>query len=227
MRARLAGSQALSTRSFDISGKAQKQLQYPKRCFLTAPTPRSLTLTRTIPYEVRPVYDVIADISSYSTFIPYCTTSMITARTKPDVDGRTWPTESRLAVTWRGLREEWVSQVQCIPNTLIEAKSGNLVKDPSTQARNGLFSVVRSLRASWTLQPMKSQGSGRTLGFENQNDDDSLIGTTVKLEIEYAFANVMYETMGATFVPEVAGRIMKAFEKRVHELLARPPSALR
>jgi len=37
-----------------------------------------LTANRTVPYPVRDVYNIISDINSYSTFIPYCSVSKVT-----------------------------------------------------------------------------------------------------------------------------------------------------
>jgi len=44
-------------------------------------------------------------------------------------------------------------------------------------------------------------------------------GTTVSLDIKYNFSNPLYNTLARQFAPQVAERLVQAFEMRAKELL--------
>ena len=199
--------------------------RHPKQHFLTASAPRTFTITRKLPYNVQPVYEIIADVSSYSEFIPYCSSSAVTARSGDDAHGRTWPTEARLAVSWRGLTEEWSSRLHCEPERVVEAVAN--VPRGAIQSGFGASSAIKSLRARWTVKAVEKEeeeeagGGGKSGETVSGGCISSDSGTLIKFEIEYAFANAIYEAMGAAFAPKVAGMVVEAFEKRAKFLLGR------
>ena len=211
-----------------------------KQYFLTASAPQSFTLTRTIPYATRPVYDIIADVSSYASFIPYCSSSAVTSWSLEDASGQTWPTKARIAISWRGLSEEWSSQLHCEPERIVEAVT-NIPASTSAEAGAGAgagaglramqagfraSSAIKSLKARWTLKPMdvagkeqQQTGNAETKALLEDRHVPQDQKTMIKLEIEYAFTNALYEAMGAAFAPKVAGLVVEAFEKRARSLL--------
>jgi len=64
--------------------------------------------------------------------------------------------------------------------------------------------VFQQLKATWKLTP-----EGKTM-------ED---GTTVSLDIKYNFSNPLYNTLARQFAPQVAERLVQAFEMRAKELL--------
>ena len=127
----------------------------------------------------------------------------------------------------------------CEPEKIVEA-----VTDVPASARVGVgigaiqsgfraSSAIKSLKARWTVKPMDVEKEKKE-GKEQQQAPDVETKalpdyrpvlqnqkTVIKLEIEYAFANVLYEAMGAAFAPKVAGLVIEAFEKRARSLLGR------
>ncbi|KXJ93152.1 cyclase/dehydrase, partial [Microdochium bolleyi] len=55
----------------------------PRRTFFSSPPPQTLTAERTLPYPASRVYDLIADVDSYTQFLPYCKVARVTAWTDP------------------------------------------------------------------------------------------------------------------------------------------------
>ncbi|EKG14666.1 Polyketide cyclase/dehydrase [Macrophomina phaseolina MS6] len=87
--------------------------------------PQRLTATRTLPYPSAAIYNIIADVSSYHTFLPYCQRSEITRWSRPDAaHGQRWPAEATLAVGWGTISEAFASRVYCVPGRLVEAVGG-------------------------------------------------------------------------------------------------------
>lgn len=92
----------------------------------SSPTaPQHLTATRTLPYPSAAIYNIIADVSSYHTFLPYCQRSEVTRWSRPDaVTNKHWPAEATLAVGWGHISEAFASRVYCVPGRLVEAVGG-------------------------------------------------------------------------------------------------------
>ncbi|KAH7062380.1 dehydrase and lipid transport-domain-containing protein [Macrophomina phaseolina] len=186
--------------------------------------PQRLTATRTLPYPSAAIYNIIADVSSYHTFLPYCQRSEITRWSRPDAaHGQRWPAEATLAVGWGTISEAFASRVYCVPGRLVEAVGGrtrtrlrpeevphhDLPAEGEEEAlgRKGRDrEILTHLLTRWALSP-------RAVPKEQ---------TQVSLEIEFAFANPLYGTMMAAVTPMVANLMIEAFEKRVEQLLDGP-----
>ncbi|KAH9910017.1 hypothetical protein F4778DRAFT_775917 [Xylariomycetidae sp. FL2044] len=107
--------------------------------------PQTLTAHRTLPYSAASLYDLIADIDSYPTFLPYCKSARVTSWTDPspypssssssspssdpsptsNPPARRWPTSADLTAGWGGLEETYTSRLFCIPGQIVEAISGD------------------------------------------------------------------------------------------------------
>ena len=97
-----------------------------------------VTARARLPYHHGAVYERIADIDSYPTFLPYCAAARVTAWTAPlplpyaypttpgaqqqregedagNVPTRRWPTRADLTVGWGGIQETYTSRVFCAP----------------------------------------------------------------------------------------------------------------
>lgn len=93
--------------------------------FATTSTPQLLTATRTLPYPSAAIYNIIADVPQYSSFLPYCQASTVTRWSAPDRTTHTrWPSEARLVVGWAGITEAFRSRIYCVPGRVVEAVGG-------------------------------------------------------------------------------------------------------
>ena len=186
------------------------------RTFLTNPFsgPQTLTANRTLHHPPRAIYNVISDVSSYSNFVPYCQSSVVTKHSSPASDGKTYAEEAKLVVGFdNGVSEEFWSRVYCVPESVVEAVSGSAdttlgaVKIRHHNARPEVDRdptrkdvVMSHLLTRWTLRP-STLGNGE--------------GTEVDLAIEYEFANPVYAALSQAAAPKVADKMIEAFEKRV------------
>lgn len=201
------------------------------RTFLPFPTPftspspsqppQTLTATRNLPYAHAPIYSIIADVSSYASFLPYCESSTVTSWSAPDPTySRRWPSEGRLTVGFKGLSEEFTSRVYCIPGRVVESVGGttstSLPADEirhhgteGAQAKGEEGGLLTHLRSRWSITPLAEEK------------------TQVSLALEFAFANPIYTALSAGVAPKVAELMVKAFEERVHLLLMVNPQMQR
>lgn len=214
---------------FGLLALAKPQLPQQTRPFslpslseLTSPpTPRSLHAARTLPYPSELVYSVISDIGSYSTFLPFCSSSRVHTWTTPPSDpfGDRYPATATLTVGWGPFKaESYTSRVYCVPGSVVEAVSGEA--QPSTDSQllrrlgygaeetgaasanedGGLF---RSLVTRWDVRPGVGAGPPRT---------------DVSLKIRYLFANPLHQVAVGGVADQVAGMMIEAFESRAQKL---------
>ncbi|TDZ74224.1 Coenzyme Q-binding protein coq10 [Colletotrichum trifolii] len=170
-----------------------------------ATEPQVLTASRTLPYASAQLYDVISDVDSYSSFVPYCAHSRVAQWSAPDETGRKWPTQADLRVGWGGFEETFTSKLRCVPGESVEAISGADVAGASPGNGGEGGAVFRSLVTKWQLRPLTSG-----------------TGTEVDLVIRFQFANPLYSAVSAAVSEKVAGVMIQAFEKRVQSVLGRP-----
>lgn len=208
-------------------------------------TPQHLTASRTLPYPSLAIYNIIADVSSYHTFLPYCQRSTVTRWSRPDTaTGTRWPAAAELAVGWGGISEAFSSRVYCVPGSIVEAVGGasrtrlrpeqmaHHDLDTTETQKGGGSEILTHLLTRWTVSPFPYQPPSSTTtpakAGENAVDPREPASgqareqTQVSLEIEFAFANPLYATMSAAVTPMVANRMIEAFEKRVEQLLDGP-----
>ena len=223
--------------------------QQPVRHFFSNPlgesTPQILEASKTLPYASIDLYNMVADVESYPSFVPYCTKVEVTQWSKKDEHyNRSWPQEVKLSVGFgSGASETFVSRLYCIPPVpekgragvgIVEAISGD-VSGPSVNekhiehhktSKQGLSttdaarssSPLKLLRTQWHISafPFKPQpGEGSESAPETHERSD------VSLKIEYQFNNKMYEIMSQAVSGSVAGKMMNAFERRAQELLGK------
>lgn len=151
----------------------------------------TVTATRTLPYPPEPLYKVISSVESYSQFLPFLTTSTVTAR-DPETNS---PTRAFLTVGYGPVSETFTSEVRCDrSNWVVEAKSGG--KNPA--ADEGVFEF---LNTKWVLRPLDGNGS-----------------TRVDLEISLEFRSPVHAAMLGAVKGEMAGVMIEAFEKRIREV---------
>lgn len=244
-RSALTPLQTPATRSPSLSAACATttlHLHHQRRLFFSNPfTPgvQSLTATRTLPYPSTLLYEIIADVSSYHSFVPFCRGSEVTKYSNPDANGKRWPEEGKLVVGFNDdISESFYSRVYCVPGTSVEAVSGATEtslpadqiahhnprpadsQDPSRNA-----TVLTHLLTRWSLRPFPFKPA--PLGadknpLEAGTQLPAREQTEVSLAIDFAFANPLYAAMSAAAAPKVADKMIQAFEQRVKELLDGP-----
>ncbi|KAI9794842.1 MAG: hypothetical protein M1816_002970 [Peltula sp. TS41687] len=99
---------------------------------LTTAEPQSLHAARTLSYPASSLYSIITDVDKYSHFLPYCTSSHVTTRSKPDpTTHRRWPHLATIQVGWAGYAETITSKIYCVPGApeyTVEAIAGSAAK---------------------------------------------------------------------------------------------------
>ena len=186
--------------------------------------PQLLTAVRTLPYPSAPVYSIIADVPNYQHFLPYCQSSTITKWSAPDTTyGRRWPSEGLLTSGFGGINESFVSRVYCIPGRYVESVGGNAetslkTEDIQHHLEDGAQTVDRSQGSNGLLTHLRSKWTVEAIQDAQ---------TQVSLAVEFAFANPMYAALSGGVAPKVADFMIKAFERRVQELLENNPDMIK
>ncbi|TFB04689.1 hypothetical protein CCMA1212_002408 [Trichoderma ghanense] len=177
-----------------------------RRAFISLPgtSPQSLVATRTLPYAREPLYELIADVDSYSAFVPYCSHSRVTQWSPPDASGRRWPALADLHVGWGGFDEAFTSRLRCVPGVSVEARSGGSAGDGPAKDASSVFKTLETL---WSLTPVARQSAASP-------------STEVRLTITFEFVNPLYAAVSAAVSDKMAALMIEAFEKRVHYKLS-------
>ena len=220
----------------------QQQLNHSRPFVQNVLTPlQTLTASRILPYHASDLYALIADISSYSSFVPYCTSSTVTSQSNPDSTySKQWPRAADLRVGWESFNEVFRSRVYCQPDRILEAvagdaessipreqlphyyENGNSMADsPQSSSEDATSKIFSSLLTRWTLRefPFKSPPSDGKRIHDAGREEASAPRTEVDLVIEVRFANPMYAALSQAAAPKVAGMMIGAFENRVREVL--------
>ncbi|RDW68499.1 cyclase family protein [Coleophoma crateriformis] len=213
---------------------ALRTIKTCERSFITFPgtEPQHLTATRILPYPSSKLYNIVADIDSYSEFLPYCIGSKVTKWSNPDQNGKRWPAEADLSVGWGGYEETFTSKNFCVPDSIVEALGGSATTTlPKSDLPNYTAidtpgpsnTTFSSLSTRWTLRPFHykpppAQGDPRT---DNTNED-AREQTEVHLVLDFEFKNPIYAALSKAVAPKVAGMMIEAFEKRARRLLDGP-----
>lgn len=194
--------------------------------FASASSPpdiQTLRASRTLPYPSAPIYSIIADVPSYSSFLPYCTRSTITHWSAPDpATGRRWPSIGILTSGFGSLTESFTSRVYCVPGEVVESVGGDTATALSAHLirhhlqhdddahvvghhKHGSEGLLTHLRNTWTVREVAPAQ------------------TKIELELEFQFANPLYAALSAGAAPKVAEAMVRAFEERVRALMTEDP----
>ncbi|KAH8909116.1 hypothetical protein BR93DRAFT_926251 [Coniochaeta sp. PMI_546] len=184
-------------------------------------TPKTLRASRNLPYPSDLLYAIISDISSYSSFLPFCTSSVVHAWTPTTPPN---PSLATLTVGWGPFAaESYTSRVYCVPGSVVEAVSGEA--GPSTawevlrrygydEGRGGVVDrragdgdLFKTLVTKWTVKPVDE---GQTGGRGKRTDVD--------LRIDYLLANPIHQVAVGGVADQVADKMIRAFESRAEKL---------
>lgn len=216
---------------------ALRSIPQTRRHFLSIPglEAQSLTATRILPYKSSSLYTLIADVDSYSTFVPYCLESKVTKWSAPDKDGKRWPSEADLKVGWGGYEESFTSRLFCVPGSIVEALGGEakttLPKEDIKHHKESLDapakanSIFQSLNTRWSIKPFHYKppsGKPQTDNAVHPAREQ----TEVHLTLDFQFSNPIYAALSKAVAPKVAGIMIEAFEVRARKLLDGPGAAL-
>ena len=205
----------------------------PRRTFITLPGTEqtSLSATRILPYNSNSLYKIIADVDSYSAFLPYCSSSQVTKWSSTDSANKRWPSEADLKVGWGGYEETFTSRLYCVPGSIVEALGGEAVTSiPQSQVahhkdkhstRAEANSLFQSISARWTVKPFhykSPSGHPQTEKTEHPAREQ----TEVHLNLDFRFSNPIYAALSKAVAPKVAGIMIEAFEVRARKLLDGP-----
>ncbi|KAI1754395.1 hypothetical protein F4782DRAFT_492308 [Xylaria castorea] len=199
--------------------------------------PQILTASRRLPYNHAALYSIIANIDSYSAFLPYCSTSRVTAWTAHEDPefGRRWPTRADLTAGWGGLEQTYTSRVFCVPGSIVEALSGEGARSgiaPDVLAKYGLRDepssipagsggggeegVFKTLVTRWTITPVTPGGRGEDAVVRTGRQGD---WSDINLNIRFQFANPLYGAVSSAVADKVAPVMIEAFVERAKKLL--------
>ncbi|RYO84370.1 hypothetical protein DL766_007657 [Monosporascus sp. MC13-8B] len=225
------GAHPLSSRS---SSRLRMRQQPQQRTFFSPPTsePQTLTASARLPYNHAALYDQIADIDSYVTFLPYCRSARVTAWSAPDADPewrgrRRWPTRADLTAGWGGIEATYTSRVFCAPGIgVVEAISGDArtelseaelrrygLRDDGPDPRGDDGGVFKSLVTRWTVTP--AEDAARADRFQNEWSD-------VRLDIKFRFENPLYGAVSSAVADKLAPVMVNAFVEQAKRVLKEP-----
>ncbi|UPK93590.1 hypothetical protein LCI18_004525 [Fusarium solani-melongenae] len=203
-RAVVARSTCTISNITSLTSASTPRIASLRRSFISFPSsePQRLTATRTLPYPSEPLYDLISDVDSYSSFVPYCSKSRVTRWSDPDSEtGRRYPTLADLHVGWGGFDEVFTSRLRCVPGRSVEAISGDITPGGSGPDASAVF---RNLVTRWSVRPIAGPPTPRT---------------EVHLNIDFQFTNPLYGAVSAAVSDKVAALMIEAFEKRARQKL--------
>src|ERR1700761_9526506 len=104
--------------------RGSSRVRHNTRSFISPPV-QHLSAQRTLQYPSQPIYEIIAAVPAYSTFLPYCLSSTVTRWSRPDAEfQRRWPEEAVLEIGWGSMRERFRSRIYCVPGRIVEAVGG-------------------------------------------------------------------------------------------------------
>lgn len=194
----------------------------PRRTFLNnllpSDKPLAIHVTRTLPYPRARLYDLIVDVDSYSSFLPYCQHSRVTAWSAPDPSdpsrSRRWPVEGELTVGFGPVTQSYTSRITCAPGRSVEARSGR--DEPAVAhvagARDNPF---RRLVTRWTVEdappPLTPQPSGEV-------GEAGPSRTKVDLDLSMQLEDPLIQVVMSQVADESATKMIEAFERRAREL---------
>jgi len=180
-------------------------------------------------YKRIDLYNLVADVGSYTSFVPYCTGSRILER-RVDRDGVV-TMDAELMVGFLAFNESYVSRVTCRPYESVQVSlsrhsggvhSHNFLKlQAEASSSTPLF---KTLQTTWRFQPASSTSPHLSSGPPLHSDARNSVPmdshapdagpTLVTLDIAFAFENPLHSALSAKFFGKVSRMMVQAFEER-------------
>lgn len=160
-----------------------------------------------LPYSQRQLYEVVADVDSYSKFLPFCTRSRVLTPRPSRREGDMTPhtVEAELAIGFLAVEESYVSKVTCTPYEKVEAI--------------GSSQLFKELTTTWRMQPASPSSPHPSHGSLKTSPSPSESGPTLlSIDLSYSFANPLYAALASKVFGAVSSQMVEAFEKRCLEI---------
>ncbi|KXX83173.1 Coenzyme Q-binding protein COQ10, mitochondrial [Madurella mycetomatis] len=203
------------------------------------PPPKTLRARRTLPYPAAQIYTLIADIDSYSAFLPHCTHSQVTSWTTTAAGAgaggasspQRHPAQADLTVGWGPFTQTYTSRVYCVPGEVVEAVSGDaepsldggVLRRAGYQVDGGAAGrgpktadggIFKSLVTRWTVKPVAGRANAGGGGEGGES-------TEVTLSVTFQFANPALGFAVGQVADDKVDEMVEAFEERARRLYGR------
>ncbi|KAH6636820.1 dehydrase and lipid transport-domain-containing protein [Chaetomium tenue] len=202
--------------------------------------PKTLHARRLLPYPAAQIYTLIADIDSYTHFLPHCPHSRVTKwvttppPTTPTTDGSNPPQEGAatppatrhpaladLTVGWGPFTQTYTSRVYCVPGSVVEAVSGSAATSIPAEVLQAVGYPPPSGKGE---EGEKMEGIFESLvtrwtvkPVEGQRAGGGE-WTEVVLSVTFQFSNPALGFAVGQLADEKADEMVEAFEGRAREL---------
>jgi coenzyme Q-binding protein COQ10 len=180
-------------------------------------------------YQAQQLYNVVADVASYPSFIPFCTGSRIIAKARHgDSSSSPESMDVELTVGFLSLKESYVSRVTCKPFLSVEVSAVWSLPEYrphhrahlSTQAvASSSTPLFKTLSTTWRFQSASPNSPHASAGHLPPETPTTSIGqqstgpTLVTLDLTFAFSNPVHAKVSAAFFGQVSKLMVKAFEE--------------
>ncbi|KAI3630600.1 hypothetical protein MIR68_012035 [Amoeboaphelidium protococcarum] len=151
----------------------------------------------------RQFYDVVSDVNSYKTFVPYCTSSRIIygsrrLMNREEAEVLKYAFKGVLGVGFKNSEGQYTSSVTCIENHRLNRYEVLAVASESE--------VFKQLQTRWTIMPLDANSSN---------------ACRVQFVIDYQFKSVLHDAMAGFFFNEVAIKMVNAFKVEARSRMKR------
>jgi len=145
--------------------------------------------SKVLPYSQRQMYDVVKDVRSYPTFLPYCLGAVVSST--QELANRDLLMLATLAVGISPFKVSYESRVTCRPYEFVKAEAADTSSSPFYQ-----------LETTWRFQP-----TGASATSESHD-------TLVSIDLSYALKDpIQSRLLGSMFVT-LSKDMIDAFERR-------------
>jgi len=176
-----------------------------------------------LPYSRRQLYRIVADVDSYSTFIPFCSSSrVLSCSPSGSMEQKPWLSdpgksssgrfglEAELRVGFKGLDEAYTSRVECRQWDLVKAVAAD-------------SSLFHTLSTTWRLFPARTSSPHPTPRLLDSNSGSQTAEvdqapTLVGVDIAFKFRDPIHDLAAGMAFSRVSRKVMMSFEKRCREL---------
>lgn len=228
--------------------RRQTPITTTKRTFLASllannDKPIHINVSRTLPYPRAQLYELIADVDSYSQFLKYCKHSRVTEWTTTPAPPtgaadqaaaaaaaastgsssssssptrKKWPSAGELSLGWGPVEQTYTSRIVCVPGVSVEAHSG--LDEPvcrEADERRGSGSSSNPFRKLSTRWALRGDDDP---GHHHQNNSRVKSTTIVDLSISMTLQDPSVHVMLSYMVDDVAKDMIQAFERRAEAL---------
>ncbi|KAK9452408.1 dehydrase and lipid transport-domain-containing protein [Limtongia smithiae] len=139
-------------------------------------SPQTVSLARTLPHPPRLLYSVVSDVDSYSAFVPYCVTSIVTHRDPVTQQ----PAKATLRVGWKAFDESFESVLTCVEGASVIAESHK-------------HSLFKTLYTRWQIFPHPQRTDRGRVVLELKFEFANPLYNAVSASFAPAVAQIMIE----------------------------------